>query len=95
MLDIIPMNEYNMCIVSVEVLTMEFLTTKQASELWRISQRRVAILCEEGRIDGAVKAGRTWLMPISSKKPTDARIKSERSMKNKTDDIRHINKRSR
>ena len=58
---------------------MEFLTTKQASELWNISQRRVAILCEEGRIDGAVKAGRTWLMPADTLKPTDARIKSERS----------------
>ena len=95
MLDIVPMNEYNMCIVSVEVLAMEFLTTKQASELWGISQRRVAILCEEGRIDGAVKAGRTWLMPISSEKPTDARIKSERSMKTKTNEIKRINKRSR
>ena len=58
---------------------MDFLTTKQASEIWGISQRRVAILCEEGRITGAVKAGRTWLMPADAKKPTDARIKSERS----------------
>ena len=55
---------------------MEFLTTKQASELWGISQRRVAILCEEGRINGAVKAGRTWLMPTDAKKPDDARTKS-------------------
>ena len=58
---------------------MDFLTTKQASELWGISQRRVAILCEEGRIDGAAKAGRTWLMPTDAKKPNDARVKSERS----------------
>ena len=58
---------------------MDFLTTKQASEIWGISQRRVAILCEEGRIIGAVKAGRTWLMPTDAKKPTDARIKSEHS----------------
>ena len=63
---------------------MEFLTTKQASELWGISQRRVAILCEEGRINGAVKAGRTWLMPIDAKKPVDARIKSERSKRGKS-----------
>ena len=60
---------------------MDFLTTKQASEIWGISQRRVSILCEEGRIAGAVKAGRTWLMPADTKKPTDARIKSERSKK--------------
>ena len=63
---------------SVEVWFMEFLTTKQASELWGISQRRVAILCEEGRIDGAVKAGRTWLMPATTQKPDDARIKKDK-----------------
>ena len=63
---------------------MEFLTTKQASELWGISQRRVAILCEEGRINGAVKAGRTWLMPTDAKKPEDARTKSERSKRGKS-----------
>ena len=63
---------------------MEFLTTKQASELWGISQRRVAILCEEGRISGAVKAGRTWLMPTDAIKPDDARTKSERSKRGKS-----------
>jgi len=63
---------------------MEFLTTKQASELWGISQRRVAILCEEGRINGAVKAGRTWLMPVDAQKPDDARTKSERSKRGKS-----------
>ena len=63
---------------------MEFLTTKQAAEIWGVSQRRVAILCEEGRINGAVKAGRTWLMPADAKKPDDARIKSERSKRGKS-----------
>jgi hypothetical protein len=45
---------------------MEFLTTKQASKFWGISQRRVAIFCEEGRISNAVKAGRTWMMPAET-----------------------------
>lgn len=56
---------------------MEFLTTKQASELWGISARRVAILCEQGRVEGAVKAGKTWLLPPDAKKPQDARKKGE------------------
>lgn len=56
---------------------MEFLTTKQASELWGISARRVAILCEQGRVEGAVKAGKTWLLPPHAKKPQDARKKGE------------------
>lgn len=54
---------------------MEFLTTKKASELWGITARRIAILCEQGRIDGAVKAGKTWLLPPDAKKPVDARFK--------------------
>ncbi|MEG0897325.1 MAG: helix-turn-helix domain-containing protein [Ruthenibacterium sp.] len=58
---------------------MEFLTTKQASELWGISPRRIAILCEQGRITGAVKAGKTWLLPPDAQKPMDKRLKSNRS----------------
>ena len=53
---------------------MEFLTTKQASELWGISARRVALLCAQGRIPGTVKAGKSWLLPPDAKKPTDPRL---------------------
>ena len=52
---------------------MEFLTTKQAAELWGISPRRVALLCAQGRIPGTVKAGKTWLLPPDAKKPPDPR----------------------
>ena len=55
---------------------MEVLTTKQASELWSISRRRITKLCEEGRIKNATKVGGIWIMPIDTEKPTDARIKS-------------------
>ena len=53
---------------------MEFLTTKQAAESWGISARRVALLCAQGRIPGAVKAGKTWLLPPDAKKPFDPRV---------------------
>lgn len=55
---------------------MEFLTIKKASTQWGISQRRIAALCEQGRICGAVKAAGVWILPPDSKKPADARIKS-------------------
>ena len=42
---------------------MEYLTTAEFAEKWKVSQRRVAIYCKEGRIDGAVLKGRTWLIP--------------------------------
>ena len=56
---------------------MEFLTTKQAAELWGISARRVALLCAQGRIPGTVKAGKTWLLPPDAKKPLDPRFSRE------------------
>lgn len=54
---------------------MEFLTTKQAAELWGISARRVALLCAQGRIPGTVKAGKTWLMPPDAQKPLNPRTR--------------------
>ena len=63
----------------VEVsITVDFITIKQAAEMWGISQRRVSILCEQGRIDGVMKAGIMWLIPPDAKKPEDARIKTAR-----------------
>ncbi|MDD3325293.1 MAG: DNA-binding protein [Sulfurospirillaceae bacterium] len=54
---------------------MEYLTTVEMSNRWNISSRRIGVLCSEGRIDGAIKKGKTWLIPEDSKKPADARIK--------------------
>lgn len=54
---------------------MEFLTTKEVSEQWNISARRVAILCEDGRIEGVVKKGKTWLIPFDAEKPEDGRCR--------------------
>ncbi|MHB8128564.1 MAG: DNA methyltransferase [Mobilitalea sp.] len=54
---------------------MDYISTKEVSEKWGISQRRVAILCEDGRINGAAKVGKTWALPIDSEKPDDGRYK--------------------
>lgn len=52
------------------------MTIKQAALLWNISERRVAVLCREGRIHGAKKRGKNWIIPSDAKKPEDKRIKS-------------------
>ena len=52
---------------------MSYISARDASELWSISQRRVAILCSEGRIDGAHMMGNMWLIPQDAQKPDDAR----------------------
>lgn len=56
---------------------MEYLTTVEMSERWNITSRRIGVLCSEGRIDGAVKKGKTWLIPAEAKKPIDARLKKK------------------
>ena len=52
---------------------MQYITVKQASERWGISDRRVRVLCAEGRIEGAVKEGRSYLIPEDALKPIDGR----------------------
>jgi Fic family protein len=53
-----------------------YISTKQAAEKWNISERRVRILCSEGKVEGAFKVGRNWNIPQNSKKPADARLKN-------------------
>ncbi len=56
---------------------MEFMTTKEAVKKWNISQRRIRQLLQNGRIEGAVKNGNSWNIPIDAIKPVDKRaIKS-------------------
>ena len=53
--------------------SMEYLTTAEFSKKWGISQRRVGIYCKEGRLEGAMIKGKTWLIPADAKKPDDPR----------------------
>ena len=54
---------------------MSYLTTVEMSAKWNISSRRISLLCAQGRIDGAIKKGKTWLLPERSLKPEDKRKK--------------------
>ncbi len=53
---------------------MDFLTAREASELWGISQRRVATYCSEERIKGAEMKGNMWFIPQNTQKPNDVKI---------------------
>lgn len=50
---------------------MEYITTKEASLRWGISTTRVTILANEGRIPGAQKLGKRWLIPATATKPQE------------------------
>lgn len=52
---------------------MEYLTTVETAEKWGVTARRIVVLCAQGRIDGAILKGHTWLIPNTAEKPADAR----------------------
>jgi len=54
---------------------MNFVTTKEFSEKWDISPRRITQFAKQGRIPGAFLRDRRWLIPEDAKKPEDPRIK--------------------
>ena len=53
---------------------MEYMTTKDAVKKWNISERRIRQLLADGRIEGAVKVGNSWNIPVDALKPVDKRI---------------------
>ena len=52
---------------------MGYLTAKQFSNIWGITERRIIKLCKEGRISGAIKDGMVWEIPEETLKPSDKR----------------------
>lgn len=58
---------------------MDLISAKDAATKWDISQRRVIVLCSEGRIPGAQLVGNSWVLPRRSKKPVDARTKTAKA----------------
>lgn len=65
---------------------MDFISVREVASKWEISERRVQRLCEDGRIEGVQRFGRSWMIPKNAKKPTDLRKerlpKNEKAVKN-------------
>lgn len=62
-----------------------FMTVKQAAEKWGVSDRRIRVLCSEGKIVGAYQEGRGWKIPADAEKPADGRYRSKESMLERID----------
>jgi len=52
------------------------MTVKEAAALWGLTDSRIAGLCREGKIYGAKKQGRSWIIPLNAEKPADSRVKT-------------------
>jgi AraC-like DNA-binding protein len=53
----------------------EYLSVRETAQAWGVSERRVHKLCEDGRIEGLIRLGRTWGVPRGADKPADDRVR--------------------
>ena len=60
---------------------MDYMTLKEASEIWGVSSRQINYYCTDGRIPGAVKMAGVWLIPKTAEKPIDGRTKQGRELR--------------
>ena len=56
-------------------MELDWISPLQASEKWGITERQVQSLCKQGKIDGVIKWGRSWLIPKDIPRPIDGRTK--------------------
>lgn len=48
---------------------IKYMTIKEASNLWNLSERSVRNYCASGRVEGAVIESGVWKIPLNAKKP--------------------------
>lgn len=54
----------------------KMISARETAKRWNIAEQLVTRYCREGRIDGAEKEGRSWLIPEDAVKPADKRRKA-------------------
>ena len=47
-----------------------YVKAEVLAERWNVSLRQVQVLCQSGKIEGAMKFGAAWAIPESAQKPT-------------------------
>lgn len=60
---------------------MDYIKVSEAALKWSLSARRVRILCGEGRIEGVIRKGKLYMIPVDSPKPQDGRITAKSRIK--------------
>lgn len=61
---------------------MEYLKIAEIAKKWGLSERGVQALCAQGKIEGASRFGRSWMIPKDAVKPVDGRTKAGRKLTN-------------
>lgn len=60
-----------------------YLSVREAAEKWGVSERRIHQYCSEGRILGAERIGKAWVIPIDAEKPGDPRKQKKQAVSRK------------
>lgn len=60
---------------------MEYQKVEDLARQWGVSARRIQTLCSQGKIEGAFRFGRDWMIPKDAKRPVDGRRKEAQTSK--------------
>lgn len=58
---------------------MDYLKIEDAAKMWELSPRRLQTLCAQGKVEGAIRFGRAWMIPVDARRPIDGRSKAGRA----------------
>ena len=50
-------------------MDMDYISVRNTSERWKVSDRWTQKLCEKGRLEGVKRFGRSWVIPKDAGKP--------------------------
>ena len=79
--------------ISKKGIDMNYMDVREAASKWEMLERRVTMLCRDGKIPGAVKNGKQWVIPADAKRPPDGRTKEAHADNDKiSKEATHVSK---
>lgn len=57
---------------------MNYITISEAAERWNMEERKIRVLCQAGRISGAMRVAGKWIVPERAEKPSNSRYKERK-----------------
>ncbi len=66
---------------------MEYRKITEVAAEWGISARRLQTLCAAGKIKGAARFGRAWMIPEGAQKPIDGRTRAAKAAEDELKDM--------
>jgi len=58
---------------------MDYISIKEAAEIWEMDTSNIGKLARKGKIEGAKKVARNWLIPKNTPKPIDGRTRETKA----------------